>query len=185
MHGLLALGSNLDGAGEVVQAQAHLRSRDLSHRPHPSTAALISIGDLAQRTGVAVSALRFYEEKGLIHAQRSRGGQRQFVRADLRRVSFILIAQSVGLSLDEIAQALQALPQGRTPTARDWAVIGRGLRARLDAEIAALHAMRARLDGCIGCGCLSLKACALYNAGDRARALGPGPRWALGDDPDA
>ncbi|MBU6371726.1 MAG: redox-sensitive transcriptional activator SoxR [Alphaproteobacteria bacterium] len=144
---------------------------------------LLAIGALAARTGVSVATLRFYEEKGLVAPVRSAGGRRLYRRADIRRISFVLIAQSAGLELAEIAATLARLPEGRTPTAADWSAIAGGLRRRLDARIAALQATRARLDGCIGCGCLSLKACALYNAEDRAARRGQGPRWALGDDP--
>jgi MerR family redox-sensitive transcriptional activator SoxR len=139
---------------------------------------LITIGDLAARTGVAVSAIRFYEAKGLVAALRTRGNQRRFLRADIRRISFILIAQGLGLSLEEIAAELARLPGERTPNAADWARISKALRARIDARIAALERTRANLDGCIGCGCLSLKRCALYNPGDNAAREGVGPRYA-------
>lgn len=139
---------------------------------------LITIGDLAARTGVAVSAIRFYEAKGLIAALRTSGNQRRFLRADIRRVSFILIAQGLGLSLEEIAAELARLPGTRTPNAADWARISKSLRDRIDARIAALERTRANLDGCIGCGCLSLKRCALYNPGDKAAREGTGPRYA-------
>lgn len=139
---------------------------------------LITIGDLAARTGVAVSAIRFYEAKGLVAALRTRGNQRRFLRADIRRVSFILIAQGLGLSLEEIATELARLPGERTPNAADWSRISKALRARIDARIAALERTRANLDGCIGCGCLSLKRCALYNPGDMAACEGTGPRYA-------
>jgi MerR family redox-sensitive transcriptional activator SoxR len=139
---------------------------------------LITIGDLAARTGVAVSAIRFYEAKGLVAALRTRGNQRRFLRADIRRISFILIAQGLGLSLEEIAAELARLPGERTPNAADWARISKALLARIDARIAALERTRANLDGCIGCGCLSLKRCALYNPGDNAAREGVGPRYA-------
>lgn len=144
---------------------------------------ILLIGELAARTGLSVSALRFYEERGLLRALRSPGGQRRFRRADIRRVSFIRIAQGLGLSVAEIGAELARLPEGRTPTAADWAAISRLMRAGLEARIAALIALRDRLDGCIGCGCLSLRRCALYNPGDKARALGPGPRYLMGDTP--
>ncbi|SNS73426.1 redox-sensitive transcriptional activator SoxR [Sphingopyxis indica] len=144
---------------------------------------LIAIGELAARTGVAVSAIRFYEAKGLVEALRTRGGQRRFLRADIRRVSFILIAQQLGLSLEEIADELARLPAGRTPNAADWARISTDLRARIDARIAALERTRKLLDQCIGCGCLSLKKCRLYNAQDKAAQRGAGPRYLLGDRP--
>lgn len=142
---------------------------------------LIPIGDLASRTGVAVSAIRFYEAKGLIAALRTSGGQRRFLRADIRRVSFILIAQQLGLSLEEIATELARLPAGRTPNAADWSRISTGLRARIDAQIVALARTRELLDNCIGCGCLSLKNCGLYNREDKAAQRGAGPRYLLGD----
>lgn len=142
---------------------------------------LVPIGELAARTGVAVSAIRFYEAKGLLAALRTAGGQRRFLRADIRRVSFILIAQQMGLSLGEIAEELARLPASRTPNAADWARISTGLRARIDAQIVALARTRELLDGCIGCGCLSLKKCALYNREDKAAQRGAGPRYLLGD----
>ena len=139
---------------------------------------LITIGDLAARTGVAVSAIRFYEAKGLVAALRTSGNQRRFLRADIRRVSFILIAQGLGLSLEEIAAELARLPGTRTPNAADWARISKSLRERIDVRIAALERTRKNLEGCIGCGCLSLKRCALYNPGDKAAREGTGPRYA-------
>jgi len=142
----------------------------------------LTIGELSERTGVTSSALRFYEAQGLISATRSGGGQRRYGRDVLRRVSFVRIAQQVGLSLDEIRTALSSLPEGRTPTRRDWERLSTSWRPRLDAQIAMLERLRDRLSGCIGCGCLSLKVCQLANPGDVAGALGPGPRWILGDD---
>ena len=144
---------------------------------------VISIGDLAARTGLSVSAIRFYEARGLVEPFRSNGGQRRFLRSDIRRLSFIKIAQQLGLSIDGIAAELGKLPYGRTPNAADWGTISRGLRAVLDDRITALIRTRDLLDGCIGCGCLSLKNCALYNPGDRAAARGAGPRYVLGDVP--
>ena len=141
----------------------------------------LTIGALSERTGVATSALRFYEAQGLIQAGRSEGGQRRFGRDTLRRVSFIRIAQQVGLSLEEIRSALASLPDGRTPTPRDWERLSTSWRPRLDAQIAMLERLRDRLSGCIGCGCLSLKVCQLANPSDEAAALGPGPRWILGE----
>ena len=137
---------------------------------------LLPIGDIARRTGLSVSAIRFYEEKGLVEAHRTAGNQRRFLRSDIRRLSFILIAQKLGLSLAQIEDALTRLPQGRTPTAADWATISKEVRERIDAQIAALEKVRDDLDGCIGCGCLSLKKCALYNAEDRQGRDGAGPR---------
>ncbi|PLS21785.1 redox-sensitive transcriptional activator SoxR [Neptunicoccus cionae] len=141
----------------------------------------ISIGYLSQRTGVAVSALRYYESQNLLFPERNSGGQRRFLRADIRRVSFILIAQQFGFSIAQIKQQLDRLPQGRTPTKRDWAKISTHFKSHLDAKITALQAMRDKLDGCIGCGCLSLKSCALYNPADKAATRGTGPRYLLGD----
>lgn len=144
---------------------------------------LISIGELAARTGVAVSAIRFYEAKGLVAALRTRGGQRRFLRADIRRVSFILIAQQMGLSLEEIGDELARLPAARTPNAADWTRISTGLRARIEGQIAALQKTSRLLDNCIGCGCLSLKHCGLYNREDKCAQRGAGPRYLLGDRP--
>lgn len=141
---------------------------------------LMAIGELAARTGLSVSAIRFYEEKGLVQALRTAGGQRRFLRSDIRRLSFALIAQQIGCTLPEIAAELAKLPQGRTPTHADWRRISNGFGKLLDRRIAALQRMRDTLDGCIGCGCLSLKRCALYNRDDRAARTGAGPRYALG-----
>lgn len=140
---------------------------------------LIPIGALSRRTGLAVSAIRFYESKGLLTSLRTPGNQRRFLRSDIRRLSFILIAQRLGLGLIEIEQALATLPQGRTPTLTDWQRISRSLRGELDARIKLLTRTRAKLDECIGCGCLSLDRCQLYNKQDRAGAAGTGPRFVL------
>ena len=140
---------------------------------------LLPIGELARRTGLSVSAIRYYESKRLIEAHRTGGNQRRFLLSDIRRLSFILIAQRLGLSLGEIEAQLARLPQGRTPDARDWAAISRAIRDQLDARIAELERARENLDGCIGCGCLSLKKCALYNPQDRLADEGPGPRNVL------
>lgn len=137
---------------------------------------MLSIGEIARRTGLSVSAIRFYEEKGLVEAHRSGGNQRRFLRSDIRRLSFILIAQKLGLSLAEIEQAMAGLPQGRTPNAADWQAISLTIRQRLDEEIARLENIRDDLDGCIGCGCLSLAKCALFNTGDKWGDRGSGPR---------
>ena len=134
----------------------------------------LSVGELAERAGVAVSALHYYESRGLIHAQRSAGNQRRYPRATLRRVAFIRAAQQLGIGLAEIGEALAALPDGRTPTKADWARLSARWRERLDARIAALQALRDRLDGCIGCGCLSLRACAVYNPDDDCAKQGSG-----------
>ncbi len=142
---------------------------------------MLTIGDLARRTGLSVSAIRFYEARGLVSAIRTSGNQRRFLRSDIRRLSFALIAQRLGLSLADIRVALASLPDGRAPTQQDWAQMSKHMRARLDEQIAMLERMRERLDGCIGCGCLSLDRCALYNPDDRAGESGPGPRFLLGE----
>ncbi len=140
---------------------------------------LLPIGELARRTGLAVSAIRFYEDKGLVQSLRTSGNQRRFLRSDIRRLSFILIAQKLGLGLAEIEVELSKLPMGRTPTVNDWQKISRSLRKEIDARIQLLNRTRSKLDECIGCGCLSLQRCALYNRDDRAGAAGPGPRYVL------
>jgi MerR family redox-sensitive transcriptional activator SoxR len=141
----------------------------------------LTIGALSERTGVSTSALRFYEAEGLIHATRSTGGQRRYARETLRRVAFVRGAQQVGLTLDEIRDTLASLPENRTPNQKDWARLSKSWRPRIDAHIAMLERLRDRLDGCIGCGCLSLQSCRLLNPGDEAARLGPGPRYVLGD----
>src|ERR671932_2319123 len=138
---------------------------------------MLTIGQVSARSGVAASALRFYEQQGLISATRTAGGARRFPRAVLRRLAFVRAAQNVGLSLAEIRDALGTLPDGRPPTARDWARLSRGWRERLDEQIAALVQLRDGLDSCIGCGCLSLARCALQNPADVAASSGPGARW--------
>ena len=145
------------------------------------TGNLLTIGELARRTGASVSAIRFYEARRLISPIRTAGNQRRFLRADIRRLSFALIAQQLGLTIGEIEAELATLPQGRAPTARDWSAISARIRERLDAKITMLARTRDLLDGCIGCGCLSLKNCKLYNPGDRAARAGPGPRFLLGN----
>jgi MerR family transcriptional regulator, redox-sensitive transcriptional activator SoxR len=142
----------------------------------------LSIGALSDRTGVAPSALRFYEAEGLIHADRSSGGQRRYHRDMIRRVSFIRVAQQVGLSLDEVRNALATLPENRTPTQKDWERLATSWRPRLDAQIAMLERLRDRLVGCIGCGCLSLRSCHILNPDDVAAERGPGPRYVLDGD---
>ena len=143
----------------------------------------LSIGALADRTGLAVSAIRYYEAQGLISPWRNAGGQRRFERADLRRLSFIMIAQQFGFTLPQIKAELDRLPNGRTPTKSDWAMISENFRATLDQRITTLTRLRDNLDGCIGCGCLSLDTCALYNPADRAAEHGAGPRYLMGDTP--
>lgn len=144
---------------------------------------LLSIGDLSRRTGISVSAIRFYEARGLVQAIRTRGNQRRFMRSDIRRLSFALIAQQLGLKLTEIESELATLPQGRAPTRQDWLAISRQIKGALQAKIEMLEKTRDLLDGCIGCGCLSLDKCALYNRDDRAARAGTGPRFLLGDRP--
>ncbi|QFT57521.1 Redox-sensitive transcriptional activator SoxR [Sulfitobacter sp. THAF37] len=144
----------------------------------------LSIGALADRTGLAVSAIRYYEAQGLIRPWRNAGGQRRFQRADLRRLSFVMIAQQFGFTLPQIKAELDRLPGGRTPTKADWAQISAGFRAALDQRIDAMTQLRDNLDSCIGCGCLSLDSCALYNPADRAADRGQGPRYLMGDRPE-
>jgi MerR family redox-sensitive transcriptional activator SoxR len=141
----------------------------------------LTIGDVAARAGVATSALRFYEDHGLIHSERNESGHRRYHADVLRRVGFVKVAQRVGLSLDEIKEALDSLPDRRTPNRRDWARLAASWRPVIDERIAMLEAMKENLDGCIGCGCLSLDTCALYNPEDRAGRNGSGPRYLLGD----
>ena len=140
---------------------------------------MVSIGTLARRTGVAVSAIRYYEERRLLTSLRTAGNQRRFLRSDIRRISFILIAQKLGLGLTQIEAELATLPQGRTPTMTDWQRISRSMRGALDAKIQLLTRTKQKLDQCIGCGCLSLSRCQLYNRDDRAAAGGTGPRYVL------
>lgn len=144
----------------------------------------LTIGDVASRTGLAVSAIRYYESEGLVDATRTAGNQRRFPRDTLRRIGFVRAAQRVGLSLDEIRDALSGLPTSRTPTRSDWSRLSTRWRPRLDDQIARLEKLRDDLDSCIGCGCLSLDTCALYNPDDAASTLGPGARYLLGDVPD-
>jgi MerR family redox-sensitive transcriptional activator SoxR len=136
---------------------------------------LLTIGELSARSGVAPSALRYYERLGLIWSTRTGGNQRRYERIMLRRVAFVRVSGQVGVPLDAISAALATLPAGRTPGKADWARLSRGWRARLDEQIDRLERLRDQLDGCIGCGCLSLKSCRLYNVGDELAAAGPGP----------
>lgn len=140
---------------------------------------LLTIGELAARTGLSVSAIRFYEGKGLVEPIRTRGNQRRFLRSDIRRLSFALIAQKLGLTIEEIATELNRLPLGRTPTLADWNRLSRHFREEIDRRIALLERTREKLDACIGCGCLSLRKCELYNPDDAAGAKGNGPRYVL------
>ncbi len=141
----------------------------------------LTIGQVAERTGVAASALRFYEDEGLLGPERTAAGHRRYPRELLRRVSFIRAAQEVGITLAEVREALDRLPDERTPTKQDWARLSSAWRDRLDDRIAALERLRDRLDGCIGCGCLSLERCQIVNRDDVAAAEGPGPRRLLAD----
>lgn len=145
----------------------------------------MSISEVSKRSGVAASALRFYEERGLITADRAESGRRQYPRSVLRRIAFIVFAQRVGLSLDQIAEELARLPSDRAPTGRDWSLLSAQWTARIDERIAELERLRGELDRCIGCGCLSLDRCILSNPGDRAARLGAGPRYWMADGPAA
>lgn len=136
----------------------------------------LSIGDLSKRTGLAVSAIRFYESHSIVHPVRNAGGHRRYDRADIRRLSFVMAAQRLGFPLADIAASMAHLPAHKAPTKADWTRISRKMRADINARISALERMRDTLDGCIGCGCLSLKSCALYNPADTLGADGPGPR---------
>jgi MerR family transcriptional regulator, redox-sensitive transcriptional activator SoxR len=144
----------------------------------------LTIGDLADRTGLAVSAIRFYETHGIVRPLRNQGGHRRYGGADLRRLSFALIAQRLGFPLAEIAMHLAALPADRAPDRLDWERIATEFRARISDRIAALQTLSDKLDGCIGCGCLSLDKCSLYNPEDRAARKGSGPRYLMGDRPE-
>lgn len=147
--------------------------------------AWLTIGEVAARSGVATSALRFYETKGLISSERTDGNQRRYPRATLRRVALIRAGQEVGLTLAELAEALEHLPHDRTPTRTDWERLSMSWRSRLDAQIDELVALRDELADCIGCGCLSLRSCSIFNPGDAASELGTGPRYLLGDSREA
>jgi MerR family redox-sensitive transcriptional activator SoxR len=144
---------------------------------------LLTIQEISRRSGVAASALRFYEERGLITSQRSGAGHRRFARAELRRIAFIVFAQRVGLSLEEIGDELAKLPTGRAPTGKDWSRLSSQWTARIEERIAELQRLKAGLTDCIGCGCLSLGHCQLANPADRAARLGPGPRYWIGERP--
>jgi MerR family redox-sensitive transcriptional activator SoxR len=135
----------------------------------------LTIGELSERSGIATSAIRYYEDRGLVSARRTTGNQRRYQRPTLRRLAFIRTAQRVGLSLEEIEEALATLPSNRTPTKADWTRLSRGWRPRLDDRIAQLERLRDTLDSCIGCGCLSLQRCNLSNPGDLVASRGPGP----------
>ena len=142
---------------------------------------LMPISEVARRSGVAASALRYYEDRGLIAAERAGSGHRRFPRSVLRRIAFIVFAQRVGLSLEEIGEQLAHLPTDRAPSRRDWSRLSAGWTSRIDERIAELERLRDGLTECIGCGCLSLDRCRLANPGDRAAPLGAGPRYWVGD----
>ena len=144
---------------------------------------LLTIGEVARRSGVAASALRYYDELGLIRSERAGSGHRRYPRFVLRRIAFIVFAQRVGLTLDEIGAELAKLPANRVPTRRDWAELSSTWTARIDERIDELERLRSGMTECIGCGCLSLDRCRLANPGDRASAEGPGPRVWVGDRP--
>ncbi len=139
----------------------------------------INIGEIADRTGLTVSAIRYYEDEGLVKPERNAGGQRRFLRADIRRLSFVMAAQRFGFTIAEIREQLKTLPDNRTPTKKDWSKISRSFRGKLDARIEALTKLRDNLDTCIGCGCLSLQRCKLVNPDDDAGKDGSGPRYVL------
>lgn len=143
---------------------------------------LLSIGELSDRSGIAPSALRYYEAEGLLRSTRSSGNQRRYHRDALRRVGFVRVAQEVGLSLAEIKEALSSLPDERTPTEKDWARLAASWQPRIDQQIRVLERLRDRLSACIGCGCLSLKVCRIVNPDDQVAIRGPGPRYVLDDD---
>ena len=142
---------------------------------------LLTISEVVRRSGVAASALRFYEERGLVKSERAGSGHRRYPRAVLRRIAFIVFAQRMGLTLEEVGAELAKLPENRVPERTDWAKISSSWTKRIDERIAELERLRAGLTRCIGCGCLSLQDCQLANPGDRARRLGPGPRYWIGD----
>lgn len=143
---------------------------------------LLTIGELSERSGIAASALRYYETEGLLHSTRSPGNQRRYHRDALRRVGFVRVAQEVGLSLAEIKEALSSLPDERTPNEKDWAQLSASWQPRIDHQIRVLERLRDRLSACIGCGCLSLKVCRIVNPDDVAAGRGPGPRYVLDDE---
>ena len=144
---------------------------------------VLTIGEISRRSGVAASALRFYEEKGLITSEREGTGHRRYPRPVLRRIAFIVFAQRIGLTLEEIGNELAKLPPHRAPNRRDWSRLSQAWTSRIDLRIAELQRLRAGLTECIGCGCLSLERCQLSNPGDRAGRNGPGPRYWVGDRP--
>ena len=167
-------------APATVQVQVHLKSRAKADSLF-RVSDLLTIGEVSRRSGVAASALRYYEERGLISSERAGSGHRRYRRPVLRRIAFIVFAQRIGLTLEEIGAELAKLPPNRAPTRHDWSRLSRGWSSRIDERIAELVRLRAGLTECIGCGCLSLDRCRLSNPADRAAALGPGPRYWIGD----
>ena len=165
-----------------VQVQVNLKSRP-GRDFLAGVSDLMTIGEVSRRSGVAASALRFYEDRGLISSERAGSGHRRYPRPVLRRIAFIVFAQRVGLTLDEIAAELSKLPPDRAPTRRDWSRLSSTWTSRIDQRIAELERLRRGLTDCIGCGCLSLDRCELANPGDRIATHGPGPRYWLGDPP--
>ncbi|MGW3075947.1 MULTISPECIES: redox-sensitive transcriptional activator SoxR [unclassified Kitasatospora] len=161
----------------------HEDRHEARHAPGPHHSDLLTIGQLARRSGLAPSALRYYESLGLIHATRTTGGQRRYTRGTLRRIAFVRAAQRVGLSLDEAKVALDRLPDRPAPSRTEWDRVAESWQSRIDEQIAELRRLKEKLSGCIGCGCLSLSRCALYNAADRAGEAGPGARYLLTRDP--
>ena len=141
----------------------------------------LTIGQISDRTGLAPSAIRFYEEQGLVTPDRTDAGQRRYAGSDIRRLSFVMIAQNLGFSISEIRAQMASLPQERTPTKADWTRIANRFRRVLDQRIRQMQVLSDKLDGCIGCGCLSLQTCRLYNPEDRAARLGRGPRYLMGN----
>lgn len=167
-----AEGARISTPGSL-KVEVHLKSSDTAGM---SAHDVLSVAEVSRRSGFAPSALRFYESLGLIHARRTAGGQRRYERSVLRRLAFVQAAQRLGLTLEEIREALHALPERRTPTRADWARLSRAWRSRLDARIDELVRLRDGLSDCIGCGCLSLRSCRLFNPDDALGAAGPGPR---------
>jgi MerR family redox-sensitive transcriptional activator SoxR len=167
---------------DMMQLQVHLKSRE-NRDSLEQVAEPLTIGQVARRAGVATSALRFYEDKGLIRSERTGASHRRYPRSVIRRVAFIVFAQRVGLTLDEVGAELAKLPENRAPTRGDWAKLSSSWTGRIDDRIAELERLRDGLTECIGCGCLSLGRCAMANPNDRAGRRGPGPRYLLGDRP--
>jgi MerR family redox-sensitive transcriptional activator SoxR len=149
----------------------------------PRVSSLLTIGEVSRRSGVATSALRYYEDRGLIASERAGSGHRRYPRPVLRRIAFIVFAQRIGLTLEEIGTELAKLPPDRAPTRRDWSRLSSSWTSRIDDRIAELERLKVGLTECIGCGCLSLARCRLSNPDDRAARLGPGPRYWVGDRP--